>query len=479
MAKQKSGSPEVYKFGGASLADGTAYKHAAGISKKCPSPLAVVCSAPAGVTDLLLAVSENARVGHREKTTIALEAVREKYRVVLQQIGIPVRARNELTAIVDESMAELETLASGLAALRELTPRTSDLVVSRGERLSAQVFAAVLRASGAKAEYVDALEVVHTDGPFGGAGPNLTRTDAAVRARLRPLMTKKIIPVVPGFLGAWTKEHGQPAALVTLGRGGSDLTATLLGRALEASRVTLWKDVPGLLSADPRVVKDARVIPLLHVREAAELAYYGAKVLHSRALIPVQGKTIPVFVRPFGEPTAPGTEISTRQGEDRHPVKALSAVGGQALITVAGRGLLGVPGVAARAFATMSAHGMSVSLITQSSSEQSICFTVPEKEAKAAKEHLDLAFHDEIARREVDGIQVLTGMTTIAVVGLGMAGMPGIAARVFSALAAQSINVVAIAQGSSELNISLVVQADQAAEAQRLIHAAFGLSKDN
>jgi aspartokinase/homoserine dehydrogenase 1 len=252
-----------------------------------------------------------------------------------------------------------------------------------------------------------------------------------------------------------------------------------LGRALDASRVTLWKDVPGLLSADPRVVKDARVIPLLHVREAAELAYYGAKVLHSRALIPVQGKTIPVFVRPFGEPTAPGTEISTRQGEDRHPVKALSAVGGQALITVAGRGLLGVPGVAARAFATMSAHGMSVSLITQSSSEQSICFTVPEKEAKAAKEHLDLAFHDEIARREVDGIQVLTGMTTIAVVGLGMAGMPGIAARVFSALAAQSINVVAIAQGSSELNISLVVQADQAAEAQRLIHAAFGLSKDN
>jgi len=186
--------------------------------------------------------------------------------------------------------------------------------------------------------------------------------------------------------------------------------------------VTLWKDVPGLLTADPRVVPDARVIPQLHMREAAELAYYGAKVLHSRALIPVAGQAHPVYVRPFAEPSAPGTEISSQQSSDRHPVKALSAVSAQALVTVAGRGLLGVPGVAARTFATLSAHGMSVSLITQASSEQSICFTVPEKEAKAAKEHLDRAFHDEIARRDVDGIQVQTGMTTIAVVGLGMAG---------------------------------------------------------
>ena len=474
---RRSKTPEVYKFGGASLADGAAYKHAAGISKQCPARLAVVCSAPAGATDLLLAVAERARAGERDKTAAALEAVREKYRVVLRQLVLGQRAKAELTEVVDGSMAELEMLAGGLVALRELTARTSDLVVSRGERLSADIFCAVLCAAGVKAQVVDALEVIHTDGPFGGAAPHLARTDAAVRARLRPLMSRGVVPVVPGFLGAWHKEHGQAPALVTLGRGGSDLTATLLGRALDASRVTLWKDVPGLLTADPRVVPDARVIPQLHVREAAELAYYGAKVLHSRALIPVQGKPIPVYVRPFAEPTAPGTEISSHQSTDRHPVKALSAVSGQALITVAGRGLLGVPGVAARTFATLSAHGMSVSLITQASSEQSICFTVPEKEAKAAKEHLDNAFHDEIARRDVDGIQVQTGMTTIAVVGLGMAGMPGIAARVFSALASQDINVVAIAQGSSELNISLVVSSAQAAHAQKRIHTAFRLSK--
>ena len=203
--------------------------------------------------------------------------------------------------------------------------------------------------------------------------------------------------------------------------------------------MTLWKDVPGLLTADPRVVPDARVIPQLHLREAAELAYYGAKVLHSRALIPVQGKPIPVYVRPFAEPSAAGTEISSQQSSDRHPVKALSAVSGQALVTVAGRGLLGVPGVAARTFATLSAHGMSVSLITQASSEQSICFTVPEKEAKAAKEHLDRAFHDEIARRDVDGIQVESGMTTIAVVVMPLSTwIPSTSRRAISSWKARS-----------------------------------------
>jgi aspartokinase/homoserine dehydrogenase 1 len=283
--------------------------------------------------------------------------------------------------------------------------------------------------------------------------------------------------VVPGFLGGWSETSDAVPALVTLGRGGSDMTATLMARALGAVRVSLWKDVPGLMTADPRVVPDARVIPQLNVREAAELAYYGAKVLHPRALIPVSGKGIPVHVRPFAEPASLGTEISARHTLDKYPVKALSAVGNQALVTVAGRGLLGVPGVAARTFATLSHHGLSVSLISQSSSEQSICFTVPEKEATAAKAYLEAAFREEIARREVDSVLVQPAMATIAVVGLGMAGTPGIAARVFGALASGSINLVAIAQGSSELNISFVVEGRQAADAQRRVHAAFQLSK--
>jgi len=474
---RKVTSPEVYKFGGASLGDASAFLNAAEIVKRCPAPVVVVCSAPSGVTDLLLEVADKARHGDEAKMNAAVKALREKYSGIVSALGLKPKLREELTAQIEASLRELELLASGLVVLRELTTRTSDLVVSRGERLSAPMFSAVLREQGRQAEVVDALEVVATDGPFGGAAPNLEQTDALARRRLRPLLAAGVVPIVPGFLGALYEEGSSTPAVATLGRGGTDLTATLMGRALGASRVCLWKDVPGLLTADPRVVPDARVIPQLNVREAAELAYYGAKVLHPRALIPVTGKSIPVFVRPFATPEAPGTEISARRTLDRYPVKALSAVGAQALVTVAGRGLIGVPGVAGRTFATLSDRGISVSLITQSSSEQSICFTVPEKEAKAAREALERAFREEIARREVDSILVQPGMATIAVVGLGMAGTPGIASRVFSALAAGEINIVAIAQGSSELNISVVVSAAQTAGALKRIHEAFQLAK--
>ena len=222
---------------------------------------------------------------------------------------------------------------------------------------------------------------------------------------------------------------------------------------------------------------DARVIPQLHVREAAELAYFGAKVLHPRALIPVSGRSIPVFVRPFADATAAGTEISARRTLDRYPVKALSAVGGQALLTVAGNGMLGVPGIAARTFEALHLQGISVSLISQSSSEQSICFSVPEGSARRARDRLTEEFRDQITRGEIDGIDSRSGLATVAVVGIGMAGHLGIAARVFAALAEAKINIVAIAQGSSELNISFVVAAKDVGAAQRAVHGAFQLSK--
>ncbi len=296
-------------------------------------------------------------------------------------------------------------------------------------------------------------------------------TEARI-AILGPLLKRGTIPVIPGFIGA--TPTGEVA---TLGRGGSDLTATLLARSLGASRVNLWKDVPGLLTADPRVVPDARVIPQLHTREAAELAYYGAKVLHPRALTPIAGRRISVHVRPFADPDAPGTEVSERVSPGRVPVKALTAAGGQALITVTGNGMLGVPGIAARTFSALHGRSISVSLISQASSEHSICFSVPEPLAEAARQGLLEEFQHEIDGREIDGVEVSPGMATIAVVGLGMHGTPGVAAATFGALAAANINVVAIAQGSSELNISVVVSGDQAAEAQRRIHSAFQLSR--
>jgi aspartokinase/homoserine dehydrogenase 1 len=408
-------------------------------------------------------------------------ALRRRYLTILQAL-VPTKAqRRPFADEIDRSFDELDALVTSLAVLKELTPRTSDFIAARGERLSALLFAAALEAAGEKSQYVDAVEVVITEGPYGGASPNLALTDTSSRRVLGPLLERDVIPVVPGFLGAVPvaddedKDQVRPAA--TLGRGGTDLTATLLGRALGAREVLLWKDVPGMLTADPRVVPNARVIPQLHVREAAELAYFGAKVLHPRALIPVAGRNIPVFVRPFGDPAAIGTEISDRRTLDRYPVKALSAIQGQALVTVTGNGMLGVPGIAARTFAALFQEQINVSLISQSSSEQSICFSVPEAMAKRARARLNDEFREEIAREEISGVEARGELATLAVVGIGMAGHPGIAARVFRALADAQVNIVAIAQGSSELNISFVVAAADAPAAQRSIHDAFQLAK--
>ena len=466
-------APHVHKFGGASLADSTAVRHAVEIVRRHrPEPTVVVVSAMAGTTDALLEAAQQAGTGESRTVGSLIARLRSRHAEVARSLLPGGRLRADVLLFITDLFAELEALAQGLRLLRELTPRTTDYLVSRGERLSARLVAAALEAGGARARYVDALDLIHTDAAFGQAAPDYARTDRAVQRVLGPLLAKGVVPVVPGFLGA--TPDGE---IATLGRGGSDLTATLLARGLGAARVSLWKDVPGLLTADPRVVPDARVIPQLHAREAAELAYYGAKVLHPRALIPVAGRRIPVFVRPFADPHSPGTEVSERVGAGRNPVKALTAAVGQALLTVTGNGMLGVPGIAARTFAALHGRRISVSLISQASSEHSICFSVPEPLAEEARAALEREFRGEIGREEIDGVEVSPGMATIAVVGLGMHGTPGIAAGVFSALAAGGINVVAIAQGSSELNISVVVEARQAADAQRRIHAAFQLSR--
>jgi bifunctional aspartokinase / homoserine dehydrogenase 1 len=466
-------APHVHKFGGASLADSAAVRHAVDIIRAHRSePTVVVVSAMAGTTDALLGVAQQAGGGDARAVAPLIARLRSRHAEVARALLPAGRLRADVLAYVSDAFEELEALAQGLRLLRELTARTTDYLVARGERLSARLVEAALEAAGGRARFVDAAEIVHTDAAFGGAAPDYPRTERAVQRVLGPLLARGIVPVIPGFIGA--TPDGE---VTTLGRGGSDLTATLLARGLGARRVSLWKDVPGLLTADPRVVPDARVIPQLHAREAAELAYYGAKVLHPRALIPVTGRRIPVYVRPFADPDAPGTEVSEREAPGRNPVKALTAAGGQALLTVTGNGMLGVPGIAARTFDSLHERRISVSLISQASSEHSICFSVPEPLAAEARESLEREFRSEIARGEIDGVEASPGMATIAVVGLGMHGTPGVAAGVFSALAAGRINVVAIAQGSSELNISVVVEAREAAEAQRRIHAAFQLSR--
>jgi bifunctional aspartokinase / homoserine dehydrogenase 1 len=474
MKRSPSRSPAVevvHKFGGASLEDAGALRNALSIVEAGPRPAVVVVSAFAGVTDALLSLVRELSRGNDAAVRRTARVLAKKYENAARAVSSGSRKREEVVRRVREAFAELAELTRAPLVLREISPRAVDRILAFGEDLAARIFAAGLANKGLVSEYVSAVRLVATDARPGHASPDLASTDRKVRRGLRPMLSRGVIPVVPGFIGA-----DPEGRVTTLGRGGSDLTAALLARALGARAVFLWKDVPGFLTADPNVVPDARVIPQLNVREAAELAYYGAKVLHPRALIPV-GRRVPIFVRPFTHPDRSGTEISGRRTLGRYPVKALSAISGQALVTVTGNGMLGVPGIAARTFEALHREGISVSLISQASSEHSICLSVPESAGGHARTSLLDAFHEEITRREIDGVEVRGGLATISVVGLGMAGTPGIAARVFTALAHGRINVIAIAQGSSELSISFVVEQASAGEAERRIHEAFQLSK--
>jgi aspartokinase/homoserine dehydrogenase 1 len=452
---------EVWKFGGASLADGRAIAEAAARIAAHRGPLVVVASALAGMTDLLL-----------QSTPQAGESFAKKHRQAARALFGRGPVYRELLGVVDQSAREYHDICAAIDAIGHLGARGQDALVARGERIAARLLTAAVAQLKRRVRYVDAIDVVETDGEHGSATPKLDDTKARARKVIGPALAAGAIVIVPGYIG-----RAPDGSVATLGRGGSDLTATVMARALGAKRVVLWKDVPGILTADPRLVPDARLIPQLHHREAAEVAHYGAKVLHPRALIPVTGTRIALHVRSFLDPTRPGTEVSARQALKGYPVKALATLPGQAVVMVAGKGMVGVHGIAARTFTAVDAEGLSVSTIFQASSESSIGFTVPESQGERAVKRLRQTFRHEIEQGLIDGVSARPNMAVIAVVGDGMVGTPGISARVFAALESGGINVIAIAQGSSERNISFVVAADDAGEAARRVHAAFQLSK--
>lgn len=459
---------EIWKFGGASLADEHGIRRAAGYVSAHRGPLVVVASALAGVTDLLVRSAHRAAAGgYAEASRVAAE-FRSKHVAVVRAIA-GAQHRDRLLEMIEEATLEYENLCKAVSMLAHLDARAQDLLVSRGERVSSALLTAAI---GPRAVLADPTDFIVTDQAYGNAAPELAATARLTRSRLTPLLKRGHVPVVPGFIG-----RAPDGSVTTLGRGGTDLTATLIGRSLKAREVVFWKDVPGILTADPRRVPDARVIPHLHHREAAEVAHYGAKVLHPRALIPVTGTRLTLRIRSFVEPALAGTEVSARRALKGYPVKALAILPAQAVITVAGKGMVGVHGIAARTFAAVDTAEVSVSTIFQASSESSIGFTVPEAQATVAVQSLRRAFAHELDHGLIDGVTTRAPLSVIAVVGDGMVGTPGISARVFAALFAGGINVVAIAQGSSERNISFVVAAEDATEAARRVHAAFQLSK--
>lgn len=473
----------VQKFGGAALADGAAIAHVASIvaqlqrdaaTRAAATPASprtafvVTASAMATVTNALFDLAVRAAADDLETSIARLDALRHQHRAAWTDAC----GDAPISPALAERFANAEGMLRDVATSHTLTPRTLDALVALGEHVAAHLVVGALERHGVRARYADATQFMHTDGRPGGAVPDFAATTRAAREYVLPLLQDDVIPVVPGYVG-----RAPDGATATLGRGGSDLSATTLAAALDAEEVVLWKDVPGFLTADPRVIPDARIITHLHFREAAELSYYGAKILHPRALIPLRGRECIMRLRPFSDLTAPGTTISTMHDANRQPVRALSAMTGQALVTVSGNGMLGVPGIAARTFAALQRAGISVSLISQASSEHSICLSVPAEHAAAVRAQLADAFDKELARGEIDGIEVRELTATIAIVGLGMAGHPGVAARLCAALGKHDINIIAIAQGSSELNISVVIDGEQAVRAQRAIHDEFQLGK--
>jgi len=469
----------VMKFGGTSVGSADAFAQVAEIVKAAVAHEAagarpgviVVTSAMSGVTNMLIEAAQRAAQGDESFHQAQQDSLLLKHQVVAGRLVEDGSERATLTRMLEQRLAEFDRLCSSIAVLGELTTRGLDVVSGLGERMAAPLLATVLRAAGLRAEAIDATELIVTDNVFGSAAPIDDLTEEKCRDRLLPLLQSGIVPVVTGFIGA-TKE-GVPT---TLGRGGSDYSAAIVGAALHADEIQIWTDVNGVMTADPRIVPNARSLKQLSYEEVAELAYYGAKVLHPKTVTPAIEKKIPVRVLNTFEPSHPGTLIVEKsQAEARGTVKAITAIRAMNLVTISGRGMMGVPGIAARTFGAVARVDANVLMISQSSSEQSICFVVPEASADAVLAALREEFRRELEHRYIDSIHGMSHINIVAVVGSGMRGTPGLAARVFTAVSKAGINVIAIAQGSSEANISLVVIDADVTPALRAIHDIFEL----
>src|SRR5271154_560572 len=462
----------VMKFGGTSVGDASCIRRAAEIVKAAAEsrPVVVVVSAMSGFPNRLTQGAPQAEAGEEEKLQGLIDALREQHQAAANGLVVDAAKRKEIVAACTGVLEELARLLHGTALIRELTPKALDAISGIGERLSAPLVAGAITALGLRSEPVSATEIIVTDAHHGRAEPLMPQTRERAESRLRPMLNAGIVPVVTGFIGA-TADGVQ----TTLGRGGSDYSATILGAALGAGETIIWTDVDGVKTADPRLVPEARMLPEISYNEAAELAYFGAKVLHPNTLRPVTAAGVPVWIRNSFEPEKPGTKITAAGKSAHNGVKALTAIRDVTLVTVGGPGIVGLTDVLARSFAATSATRASVLFVTQSSSQNDICFVIESADEKRTVAALREAFAPEIAEHTVEHILADHNVAIVAAVGENMRGTPGVAGRAFGALGREGISIIAIAQGSSEYNISCVVEASAMQRAVRALHAEFGL----
>lgn len=465
----------VMKFGGTSVGSADRMRAVAQLvaqSRGRQTDTVVVVSAMSTVTDALVSAARHACGKNLDGMNADLQHVHKVHATAISGLGLPKTAAAALLSTVEERLAMLRKLLESICQLGELTPRAQDLILSFGERLSIHLVAQALVATGVPAEPIEASQLIVTSDHFGDAMPHLEESEQLAKPAIAKLLKKRMVPVVTGFMGA-TKD----GIVTTLGRGGSDYSATILGYCLDADEVWIWTDVNGVMSADPRVVPDAHSIDSLSYNEAAELSYFGAKVLHPLTIVPAARKKIPIFIKNTMQPNHPGTKISDHVSKAKNGCKAISTMKNLTLVTLQGKGMLGVPGIAGKVFGAIAAHNINVLFISQASSEFNISFMVKHDDGAKAVQILHDAFRLELLDKTIETARMHNNLAIVAVVGEGMRGHSGVAGQVFSAIGQARINIMAIAQGSSERNISFVIAEDDVTKATQSIHDAFGMGR--
>jgi aspartate kinase len=460
------------KFGGSSLATVSRIKNVARIihSFSPENQIVVVASAIGETTDLLAEIGKlvgSPDVARSKRLLATIERIHVNY---TRAIAKTERAK-DLVAKISLLISELRRTIEGINHLRELTPKSSDYLLSFGERLAVPILTASINQLGVKARGFTGAEAgITTDDNFGEAKPLLQLSYQQIRHKLGLVLARNEVPVVSGFIASTSDGN-----ITTFGRGGSDYTATLLGAALNADEIWIWTDVDGLMTADPRIVKDAKLLSNVSFGEALELSYFGAKMMHPRALQPASQNKIRVRIKNSTKPRQDGTLVSSTSTDNHgRVVKAVSIIKSVGIVTVSGTGMMGAPGAAGRVFQTLGANRINVMMISQGSSEATISIVVARKDTDAAVRALQLALLG-YGETQVEKVTSEKDVCIIAVVGSGMKGTPGVAGRIFSAVAKRKVNVRMVAQGSSEYNVSFLVSENQGPTAVKALHEEFQL----
>ncbi len=444
------------KFGGTSVGSVDAITNVVSITRDELARghrVILVVSAMSGVTDTLLSSVKMALDGDKWGYLSVAEKLRDRHEETLNRLLQPGDEREQLQLSINKLLSEYVDLCQAISILGEATPRIWDAITAFGERMSSRIVAATLRQAGVQGKAFDAGQFIVTDDNYQNAGPLWAETEANIRERLLPLLEQGIVPVITGFIGAT-----RSGAITTLGRGGSDFSGAVFAAFTDSDELVIWTDVDGVMTTDPRIDRRARVLPYVSYTEVGELAYYGAKVLHPKTVQPILNAGIPLRVRNTFNPSFEGTLIGEQSQPSSTVIKAVTSIRKVAMLTVGGRGMIGVPGIAGRTFLATARAGANVLMISQSSSEQSICFLVTDDKADLARESLALELNAEIARRDVDSVAIRHDVAIVTAVGAGMRGTRGVAGRIFTAVGESGVNVLAIAQGSSECSISFVVE---------------------